>query len=305
MRIGIDLGGTKTEGIVMDAAGKIVLRQRCPTPREDGYRAIVDNIVQLVRDLEKQAGQPCTVGIGTPGALSQKTGLLKNSNTTCLNNRPIRQDLEQLLSRPIRIENDANCFALSEAIDGAGKGYGVVFGVIMGTGVGAGIVCHHQVHAGPQRIAGEWGHNVLDHEGPDCYCGQRGCVETLISGPGLENDYRRHGGDTGLDAQAIARCAANGEALAEAVLQRFLDHFGRALSVVINILDPDAIVLGGGLSNMDRLYSEGVEHLAAHVFNDELLTPVLPNVHGDSAGVRGAAWLWTPGEAALLRDQKD
>lgn len=298
MRIGIDLGGTKTEGIVMDDAGKIVLRERHPTPREQGYNAIIDNIAQLVRGLEERSGSKCTVGIGTPGAVSGSTGLLKNSNTTCLNNQPVQKDLEVKLNRPVRIENDANCFALSEAVDGAGKGYGVVFGVIMGTGVGAGIVCRGRVHDGPQGIAGEWGHNNLEPDGPDCYCGRRGCVETFISGPGLQQDYERNGGDAELNAQIIAQRAAAGDVLAEAAMQRFLDRFARALSVVINILDPDAIVLGGGLSKLDRLYSEGVERLQPYIFNNELLTPVLPNVHGDSAGVRGAAWLWTPDEAA-------
>jgi fructokinase len=194
LRIGIDLGGTKTEGVVMDDAGAIRWRERKPTPSAQGYQAILTGVGDLVAALERQAGGACHVGIGTPGAISSKTGLLKNSNTTCLNGRPLVQDLQTLLGRPIRIANDANCFALSEALDGAGKGYGVVFGVIMGTGVGGGIVVNGQLLDGLQHIAGEWGHNVLDPDGPACYCGKRGCVETLISGPGIARDYAAIGG---------------------------------------------------------------------------------------------------------------
>ncbi len=296
LRIGIDLGGTKTEGIVMDAGGQILVRERRPTPQADGYDAILANVRDLALDLERRAGAHCAVGIGTPGALSTRTGCLKNSNTVCLNGRPVKQDLEKLLAREIRIANDANCFALSEAIDGAGKGYGVVFGVILGTGVGGGIVFHGRLHAGTQHIAGEWGHNVLDADGPPCYCGQRGCVETLLSGPGLERDYRSAGGEPAHDARAIAEHATRGDALAEAAMQRYLDRFGRALSVVVNILDPDAIVLGGGLSNIARLYTEGREQLEKYIFNDELRTALLPHQHGDSSGVRGAARLWPAGD---------
>ena len=196
LRIGIDLGGTKTEGIVMDDDGHILARERRPTPQADGYEAILRNIRALVLDLDQKAGESCRVGIGTPGALSARTGCLKNSNTVCLNGMPIREDLEGILARPVRIANDANCFALSEALDGAGKGYGVVFGVILGTGVGGGIVFHGKLHEGPQHIAGEWGHNVLEAGGPPCYCGKRGCVETFLSGPGLVRDYVAHGGDS-------------------------------------------------------------------------------------------------------------
>jgi fructokinase len=294
LRIGIDLGGTKTEGIVMDANGQILLRERRPTPQAAGYAAILDNIATLVATLEQRANAVCRVGIGTPGAISAKTGCLKNSNTVCLNGMPVLHDLEKLLRREVRIANDANCFALSEALDGAGRGHGVVFGVILGTGVGGGIVFHGRLHEGPQAIAGEWGHNVLDPAGPPCYCGKRGCVETFLSGPGLLNDYRAHGGHATLDTHAIVARATPGDAVAEAAMQRYLDRFGRALSVVINILDPDAIVLGGGMSNIARLYTEGHERLAAHVFNDELRTALLPHVHGDSSGVRGAAQLWAP-----------
>lgn len=296
LRLGIDFGGTKTEGIVMDADGQILIRERRPTPRAEGYRAILDTIVVLADDLEKLAGQACRIGIGTPGAISMPAGLLKNSNTVCMNGRPIKDDLEKALNRKIRIANDANCFTLSEALDGAGKGQGVVFGVILGTGVGGGLVFHGRLHEGPQHIAGEWGHNVLEPDGPPCYCGRRGCVETFLSGPGLALDFRTHGGDPALDAQAIVTAAGHGNALAEAAMQRYLDRFGHALAVVVNILDPDAVVLGGGMSNIARLYTEGRERVARYIFNDEPRTNILRNVHGDSSGVRGAAQLWPPGE---------
>lgn len=292
LRLGIDLGGTKTEGIVMGADGGILLRERRPTPQAQGYDAILANIQSLVADLERQAGERCRVGIGTPGAISARTGCLKNSNTVCLNDKPLPADLERLLGREVRIANDANCFALSEATDGAGQGQPVVFGVILGTGVGGGLVVHGRLLTGAQHIAGEWGHNVLDADGPPCYCGKRGCVETFLSGPGLARDHATHGGDPALDAQAIVARAAAGDAVAEAAMRRYLDRFGRALSVVVNILDPDAIVLGGGMSNIARLYTEGRHQLARRVFNDELRTALLPNAHGDSSGVRGAAQLW-------------
>ena len=292
LRIGLDLGGTKTEGIVMNEAGKMLYCERRPTPQADGYDAILKNIHALVLDLEKKAGQSCRVGIGTPGAISTRTGCLKNSNTVCLNGKPLKDDLEKILSRPIRIANDANCFALSEALDGAGQGAGVVFGVIMGTGVGGGIVINGRLIEGLQHIAGEWGHNVLETDGPPCYCGKHGCVETLLSGPGLAHDFALHGGDPALDAKNIVARAAEGDTRAEAAMQRYFDRFGRALSTVINILDPDVVVLGGGMSNIARLYTEGRERVARYVFNDELRTRILPHVHGDSSGVRGAAQLW-------------
>lgn len=292
MRIGIDLGGTKIEGVVLDRNGGELLRRRIDTRQAEGYRAILQSIGWLVRTLEAEVGCKCTVGIGTPGAISTVTGKMKNSNTTCLNGQPLLEDLQTILDRPLRIANDANCFALSEALDGAGKGYGVVFGVIMGTGVGGGIVFNGQLHQGHQHIGGEWGHNILELDGPDCYCGQKGCVETLISGPGLTGDFRRNGGNGALTANEIVVLAAQGDKLAEATMQRFLDRFGRALATVINILDPDAIVLGGGLSNVDKLYTEGCAKMARYVFNDEFTTPILKNVHGDSSGVRGAAQLW-------------
>jgi fructokinase len=295
LRIGIDLGGTKTEGILMDTLGNIVHRERRATPVAAGYAAILENIETLVRSLDARAGTRCSVGIGTPGAVSTRTGCLKNSNTVCLNGKPIKQDLEQRLAREVRIANDANCFALSEALDGAGRGAPVVFGVIMGTGVGGGIVVRGELIEGLQHIAGEWGHNVLETDGPECYCGKRGCVETLLSGPGLLRDYRTNSGGADADTRAIVARAEAGDAVAKAAMRRYLDRFGRALSVVINILDPDVIVLGGGMSNIGRLYSDGRARISRYVFNDELRTRIVPNVHGDSSGVRGAAQLWPAG----------
>jgi fructokinase len=294
LRIGVDLGGTKIEGIVMDAAGKIIARERRPTPQAEGYKAMLTSIHDLVLELERHSGAVCRVGLGTPGAISTKTGFLKNSNTVCLNGQPVKQDLEKLLAREIRMANDANCFTLSEALDGAARGAPVVFGVILGTGVGGGIVVNGRLLEGTQHIAGEWGHNVLEADGPPCYCGKHGCVETFLSGPGLAHDFATQGGDARLDARVITAHATQGDAIAEAAMQRYLDRFGRALSVVINILDPDAVVLGGGLSNISRLYTEGREHVARHTFNDELRSRILPNQHGDSSGVRGAAQLWPP-----------
>ncbi len=292
LRIGIDLGGTKTEGIVMDAEGTVLFAVRRVTPAKAGYEAITGNVRDLALDLEQRAGSSCQIGIGTPGSISVRTGLLKNSNTVCLNGRPIRNDLERLLAREIRIENDANCFALAEAHDGAARDARVVFGVIMGTGVGGGIVVNGELLSGAQHIAGEWGHNVLEADGPPCYCGKRGCVETLISGPGLSRDFAAHGGDTHLDAAAIVALSATGDPTAVGAMTRFYDRFGRALSAVINILDPDVVVLGGGLSNIAGLTTTGRDVVARYVFNDELRTRIVCNQLGDSAGVRGAAWLW-------------
>ncbi|MEJ2108209.1 MAG: ROK family protein [Acidiferrobacteraceae bacterium] len=294
MRVGIDLGGSKTEAVLISADGSAMERLRRPTPVADGYEAILQNVVDLVRELESQTAERLRVGIGTPGSLSARTGLLKNSTTVCLTGQPVKADLERLLGREIRIANDANCFALSEAIDGAGADHGVVFGIIMGTGVGGGIAIDGRVHEGRHQVAGEWGHNVLEADGPPCYCGKHGCVETFLSGPGLARDYQEHGGTAGLNAQNIIARSRAGDIAAIAAVERFLDRFGRALSLVVNILDPDAIVLGGGLSNFDRLYTEGRERLARSVFNDEFTTPVLRNIHGDSAGVLGAAWLLPP-----------
>lgn len=289
--IGIDLGGTKTEGILMDPHGITLARQRVDTPGRDGYDAVMDTIRELVFELESIAGTPCTVGICTPGSISSRTGLLKNSNTTCLNGHDVRKDIESALNRPVRIENDANCFALSEAVDGAARNYGVVFGVIMGTGVGGGVVFDGTLHPGRHHIAGEWGHNVLEPDGPECYCGKRGCVEVFLSGPGLLRDWKDERSRPE-NVPSLLNRATRGDPAALAVLDRFIERFGAALSMVVNILDPDVLVLGGGLSNVEALYGPGVEALKRHVFNDQFTTPVLKNQHGDSSGVRGAAQLW-------------
>ena len=292
MRIGIDLGGTKTEGVVLDPDNAEIVRRRYPTPIDGGYSAILDTMVSLVDELEEHAGAPCRVGIGTPGALSRKTGRIKNSNTTCLIDQPLQGDLSALLKREIRMENDANCFALSEALDGAGQGQAVVFGMILGTGVGGGIVVNQQLLTGLQHITGEWGHNPLYPNGPRCYCGRRGCIETFLSGPALAAEYARRGGDPTTTAQTIAALAEDNDPLAQDVLSGFFNYFGQALATIINILDPHVVVIGGGLSCIDALYSRGREATAQYVFNDEFATPIVSNINGDSAGVRGAAQLW-------------
>ena len=292
MRIGIDLGGTKTEGVVLDSGDAEIVRRRYPTPIDGGYPAILDTMVSLVDELEEHAGAPCRVGIGTPGALSRKTGRIKNSNTTCLIDQPLQADLSALLKREIRMENDANCFALSEALDGAGQGQAIVFGMILGTGVGGGIVVNQQLLTGLQSITGEWGHNPLYPDGPRCYCGRRGCIETFISGPALAADYARRGGEPTTTAQTIAALAKDNDPLAQDVLSVFFNYFGQALATIINILDPHVVVIGGGLSCIDALYSRGREAAAPYVFNDEFATPIVSNINGDSAGVRGAAQLW-------------
>lgn len=298
--IGIDLGGTKTEGIVMTRDGAVLGRRRVPTPDHLGYEAVIEGIRALVVELEDEAGGPCSVGVCTPGSISARTGRLKNANTVCLNGRDIKADIESALGRPVIIENDANCFALSEAVDGAAAGYGLVFGIIMGTGVGGGIVVDKRLHSGRHHIAGEWGHNVLEVGGPGCYCGRRGCVEVFLSGPGLVRSWPddRTRPET---ARELVERARRGEARAEAVFERFIMRFGAALAAVINILDPDAVVLGGGLSNIEELYDRGADAVREHVFNDQFNTPILKNLHGDSSGVRGAARLWAAGESAASR----
>ena len=288
--IGVDLGGTKIEGAILDEALRPVHRVRVATERERGYDHILDRVVEVVAVLRPHAPEASVVGIGTPGSLSARDGTLKNSNTTCLNGRPVHADLERRIGLPVRLENDANCFALAEARGGAGQGAALVFGVILGTGVGGGLVIDGRLWAGPQHIAGEWGHHAIDPAGPACYCGQRGCVETLLSGPALEAAYRAAGGPPASAAQIAARAAA-GEAAAADVVACYLDRFGRALANVIDILDPDVVVLGGGLSNLDVLYTRGRDAVARYVFNDELTTPIVPNRLGDSAGVIGAALL--------------
>jgi len=296
MRLGIDLGGTKIEIVALDESGREVGRRRVATPQND-YAATLRVVTELVRGMESELGRVGTVGIGTPGAISRATGLLKNSNSVCLNGQPILDDLERLLERTIRMENDANCFALSEAVDGAAEGAGVVFGVIIGTGTGAGIVVNGQALTGPNAIAGEWGHNPLPWPQPGelpggaCYCGKSGCIETWLSGPGMA---RRHQERTGqaLDAPGIVARAAQGDMECEKSMSEYEDRLARSLAHVINILDPDVIVLGGGMSNIDRLYANVPRHWGRYVFSDRVDTRLVKNRHGDSSGVRGAAWLW-------------
>ena len=296
MRLGVDLGGSKIEIVGLAADGRERLRRRIATPQGD-YRATLTAIAGLVAEAEAELGQTGSVGIGIPGAESLRSGLIKNANSTCLIGQPLHHDLQTLLRREVRLANDANCFALSEAIDGAGRDVETVFGVILGTGVGGGIVIRRQVLVGANAIAGEWGHNPLprlaaaDQPAPDCYCGHRGCIETYLSGPGLTADHARHTAET-LDAASIECRAAAGDAACEATLRRYEDRLGRALAGVINILDPQVIVLGGGLSNMQRLYRHLPACCAPYVFSDAVDTRFLPPVHGDSSGVRGAAWLW-------------
>jgi len=305
MRIGIDLGGTKIEAIALDHNGKILSRRRTDTPGSD-YTGTIAAIVELVSQLEIETGRTGNVGIGMPGAIHPGTGLLKNSNSTCLNGQPLQADLETALQRSVRLANDADCFALSEATDGAAAGLAVVFGVIVGTGTGGGVVVKGQLLQGPNAIAGEWGHNPLpwskpeELPGPPCYCGKFGCIETFLSGPGLTQDYRSVTAKT-YDAKNIVALANDrtqrGHAAAEATMQRYEQRMAKALASVINVLDPDAIVLGGGLSNIQRLYESipklwGEYVFSAGVNGEAVRTRLLPPLHGDSSGVRGAAWLW-------------
>jgi fructokinase len=288
-RIGIDLGGTKIEGIILDAQGGEVFRKRISTEQQHGYHSILNRVKGLYTELAAHIEHaPHTVGIGTPGAISRRTGLLKNSNTVCLNGQPIQAELESLLGRKIEIQNDANCFAMAEALHGAGRGKNLVFGVIMGTGCGGGIVYKGEVITGAQSIAGEWGHMSIDPKGPACYCGQRGCVETLISGGGAEARYRERYGETKSFAE-IAEGYRGGEPRAVEFMKVFFRNFGRSLANLIDVLDPDVVVMGGGLSKFAALYTEGVAEVAGQVFSDSLETPVVKNQLGDSAGVIGAA----------------
>lgn len=287
-RIGIDLGGTKIEGVALAPSGAEILRQRIATEREGGYEHILGRIVGLYHELKAQVPGSHTLGIGTPGTVSSKTGLMKNSNTTCLNGRPLAADLRRALGRPIRIENDANCFALAEGLMGAGKGRRTVFGVIMGTGCGGGIMIDGAVWGGLQRIAGEWGHMSIDPAGPACYCGSRGCVETFISGGGLENRFEEETGAR-RSADRIVQDYRAGDPAAARRMKDFFDRFGRAVANLIAVLDPEVVVLGGGLSSIDELYSDGVAAVRRYVFSDSLETPIVKNRLGDSAGVLGAA----------------
>jgi fructokinase len=302
-RIGIDLGGTKIEAILLDPSGAVLERRRVASPRGD-YEATLDMVAALVGELEAKhetlqvvRPRPFSVGVGIPGAISPATGLVKNANSTWLIGKPLDRDLEQRLARPVRVANDANCFAVSEAVDGAGAGAQLVFGVILGTGVGGGIAIEGRPLQGANAIAGEWGHNPLpwpqagELEGRRCYCGREGCIETFLSGPALEADYRRTEGHA-LIATEIAKAAAAGETNAEAVMARYEERLARGLAHVINLLDPEVIVLGGGLSNITRLYENVPRLWGRFVFSDRVGTRLLPPVHGDSSGVRGAAWLW-------------
>lgn len=294
-RCGVDLGGTKIEAIVLEEHGETLFRERVDTPRGD-YTGTVEALCGLVERAERIAG-PCErIGIGTPGAISPASGLMKNCNSVVLNGRPLRADIQQRLKREVRLANDANCFALSEATDGAAAGAPIVFGVIIGTGCGAGIVVNGQVLTGVNAIAGEWGHNPLpwprdeEQPGPSCYCGRQGCIETWLSGTGFENDHVRSGGEP-LSARQIVERAEAGDALALASLARYEERLARGLAHVINILDPQVIVLGGGMSNVTRLYESVPRLWAPHVFSDRVDTRLVPPIHGDSSGVRGAAWL--------------
>jgi fructokinase len=324
LRFGIDLGGTKIELIALDAAGREILRRRLPTPQDD-YPATVAAIAALVEVAEAGLGQAGTVGIGTPGAISPATGLMKNCNSTCLNGRPLQQDIERALNRKVRLANDANCLALSEATDGAAAGADIVFGVILGTGVGGGVVVRGHVLTGANAIAGEWGHSPLPYfqfahaqadrastgvhpatgeallhpwpsprevgAAPTCYCGKRGCIETWLSGPGFAADHVRYGGEA-LPAHEVAQLALAGYGPCSTTLARYEERLARALAGVINLIDPDVIVLGGGMSNIDRLYDTVPRLWPRYVFSDRVDTKLVPPKYGDSSGVRGAAWLW-------------
>jgi fructokinase len=296
MRIGVDVGGTKLEGIALDPGGGRRARRRVPTPRDD-YAGTVAAIAGLVRALEAEAGATGTVGVGIPGTLSPATGRVKNANATWLNGRPLDADLAAALGRPVRVANDANCFAVSEATDGAGAGARVVFGVILGTGVGGGLVVDGRPLPGANAIAGEWGHNPLpwpgpgEWPGPAWYCGRTGCAETFLSGPALARDVAADTGQ-GLDPPAIAAAAAAGQPAAAAAVERLAGRLARALAAVINVVDPDVIVLGGGLSHVARLYAAVPAAWGRFVFSDRVATRLSAARHGDASGVRGAAWLW-------------
>jgi fructokinase len=296
VRFGIDLGGTKTEIVALAPDGRELLRRRVATPRDD-YGATLDALARLVVEGERELGERGTVGLGTPGSISRATGLLRGSNSVCLNGQPIKRDLERILAREVRITNDANCFALSEATDGAGRDARVVFGAILGTGVGAGIVVDGRVLDGPNAIAGAWGHNPLpwpkdaERPGAACFCGRSGCIETWLAGPGIERDHARMSGNS-ISAQDIVARASGADAACAATLERYEERLARALAHVINLLDPDVVVLGGGLSNIERLYANVPQRWGSWVFSDRVDTRLLRNMHGDSSGVRGAAWLW-------------
>jgi len=300
LRIGIDLGGTKIEGLLLDPTGQEIYRQRIATPVGD-YLGTIQAIKQLVGDLDNhtQGTRLASIGIGIPGTVSRETGLVKNANSVCLIGNPLHTDLEEALGRPVRLENDANCFTVSEATDGAAAGKAVVFGVIIGTGTGGGIAVNGKPVIGLNAISGEWGHNPLPWPKPEelancpqCYCGKTGCIESFLAGPGLERDYSHHNG-IHLSASEIAVRAEQGDPACLETLERYEGRLARSLATIINVLDPEAIVLGGGVSNIERLYKTVPVLLEEWVFSDSCNTPILKNHHGDSSGVRGAAWLWS------------
>ncbi|MDQ2834029.1 MAG: fructokinase [Acidobacteriota bacterium] len=296
MRIGVDLGGTKIEALAIDDQGRELARHRVDTPRED-YDATIGAIVDLVRRLEQQTGRTGTVGAGIPGSISRITGLVKNSNSTWLNGRALHQDLAAALAREVRVANDANCLAVSEATDGSAAGKHVVYGVILGTGCGGGVAIDGRVHAGPNGVGGEWGHNPLpwprpeESPGPSCYCGKRGCLEMWVSGTGIALDHTNVTGRA-LTTREIAAALDSGDVEAKATLERFYDRLARGLATVINMLDPDIVVVGGGVSRIGHIYEELPKRLSRYVFGGEVSTQVVAAKYGDSSGVRGAAWLW-------------
>ncbi len=296
IRIGIDLGGTKIEVLAIDRDGRELARHRVATPRHD-YEGSIKLMAELVARLESETGRSGTVGVAIPGSISSVTGLIKNANSVWLNGKPLDKDLSAAMHREVRCVNDANCLAVSEATDGAGAGAGVVFAAILGTGTGAGVAFQGRAHNGPNGVAGEWGHNPLpwpsvdEYPGPACYCGKHGCLETWISGSGLEADYERTTG-TKLVGREILALTEKGDATAEAAVRRYESRLTRGLAHVINVLDPDVIVLGGGMSRIERLYPALNANLKDYVFGKEYATPIRPALHGDSSGIRGAAWLW-------------
>ncbi len=302
MRIGVDVGGTKIETIALGEGGRELYRQRITTPKED-YDGTIGAIDDLVRRAERELKERGTVGVGIPGAISPATGLVKNANSTWLIGKPLDKDLSHELEREVRVQNDANCFAVSEAVDGAGADATCVFGVIVGTGTGGGIAINKRVLSGPNAIAGEWGHIQLpwmtadEIPGPDCYCGKQGCIETFLSGPGMARDHQRTTGET-LTAEEIVQHAEAGDAHAEETLRRYEDRMARGLAAIVTVLDPDAVILGGGMGNIKRLYRNVPRLWQRYAFSDHVDTPLVPPAHGDSSGVRGAAWLWPPGEKA-------
>jgi predicted NBD/HSP70 family sugar kinase len=296
MRLGIDVGGTKIAAVLLDADGRTLWESRVATPRDD-YDRTIEAIAQLVAQAADAGGAGATVGIGIPGSVSPATGLIKNANSTWLNGRDLHHDLERRIGRPVRLANDANCLAMSEATDGAAAGAGIVFGVILGTGTGGGVAVGGRVLTGANAIAGEWGHNPLpwprdeERPGPACYCGRHGCIETYLSGPGLAADYVRRGGQPRAPEAIVARAAEDDE-VAAATIETWIDRLARALASVINVLDPHAIVVGGGLSRLEVIYSQVPKRWAPWVFSDRVDTRIVPARFGDASGVRGAAWLW-------------